>query len=87
MVRSDDPGARPSDPPRHSTELPDKCWANIVDLQLDKLPRLDPAKLGDEKVPAPDQTENRQTREIFAAKAASDRASDAHAGVDQAEPG
>jgi ATP-dependent exoDNAse (exonuclease V) beta subunit len=56
--------------PRHSAELPDKCWANIVDLQLDKLPRLDPAKLGDEKIPAPDHTKNAQTREKFAAEAA-----------------
>jgi exodeoxyribonuclease-5 len=55
--------------PRHSAELPNKCWANIVDLRLDKLPRLDPAKLGDEKIPAPDHTENAQTREIFAAEA------------------
>ena len=50
--------------------FPDKCWANIVDLQLDKLPRLDPAKLGDEKIPLPDRAENTQTRAIFAAEAA-----------------
>jgi ATP-dependent exoDNAse (exonuclease V) beta subunit len=56
--------------PRHSAELHEKCWAKIVDLQLDKLPRLDPAKLGDEKIPAPDRAENTQTRAIFAAEAA-----------------
>jgi ATP-dependent exoDNAse (exonuclease V) beta subunit len=56
--------------PRHGAELSPNSWANIVDLQLDKLPRLDPAKLGDEKIPAPDRAENTQTREIFAAEAA-----------------
>jgi exodeoxyribonuclease-5 len=54
--------------PRHSAELADKCWANIVDLQLDEL--LDLTKLGDEKVPAPDYAQNAQTREIFAVEAA-----------------
>jgi exodeoxyribonuclease-5 len=53
--------------PRHSAELRDKCWANIVDLRLDELSCLDPAKLGDEKIRAPDHPENGQTREIFAA--------------------
>ena len=56
--------------PRHGAELSPNSWANIVDLQLDKLPRLVPAKLGDEKIPAPDRAENTQTREIFAAEAA-----------------
>jgi exodeoxyribonuclease-5 len=56
--------------PRHSVELSDKSWAKIVDLQLDKLPRLDPAELGAEKIPAHNRTENRQTRTIFAEEAA-----------------
>jgi ATP-dependent exoDNAse (exonuclease V) beta subunit len=56
--------------PRHGAELPEKCWANIVDLQLDKLPRLVPAKLGDEKIPTPDRAGNTQTRAIFAAEVA-----------------
>jgi ATP-dependent exoDNAse (exonuclease V) beta subunit len=56
--------------PRHSAELSDTCWANIVDLQLDELPRLDLAKLGDEKISEPDGAQNAQTPEIFAAEAA-----------------
>jgi ATP-dependent exoDNAse (exonuclease V) beta subunit len=31
--------------PRHTAELSEKSWAKIVDLQLDKLPRLDQAEL------------------------------------------
>ena len=56
--------------PRHGAELSPNSWANIVDLQLDKLPRLVPTELGDEKIPVPDRAENTQTREIFAAEAA-----------------
>src|SRR5262249_1898808 len=56
--------------PRHSAKLPDKCWANIVDLQLDKLPRLNPAELGTEKISAPERAENAQTGEVFAVEAA-----------------
>jgi ATP-dependent exoDNAse (exonuclease V) beta subunit len=56
--------------PRHSAELSDKSWAKTIDLQVDKLPRLDPAELGAKKSPATDRTENRQTRAIFAEEAA-----------------
>ena len=56
--------------PHHTADLPDGCWANIVDLKLDRLVVLDPASLGKPKIPAPDRTGNAQTRAIFAAEAA-----------------
>ena len=55
--------------PRHSVKLPDKSWANIVDLGLNQLVRLDAAKLGKPTIPAPDRTANAQTRAIFTAEA------------------
>jgi exodeoxyribonuclease-5 len=56
--------------PRHSAKLPDGCWAQIVDLGLASLVRLDPAKLGKPASVASDRHENAQTRPIFAAEAA-----------------
>jgi ATP-dependent exoDNAse (exonuclease V) beta subunit len=56
--------------PHHSAKLSDGCWANLVDLKLNQLLRLDPAKLGDGKMPDAAQATNMQTRAIFAAEAA-----------------
>jgi exodeoxyribonuclease-5 len=55
--------------PRHSATLPDKSWAQIVDLDLPSLPPIDPARLGTVKPRAPDATENSQTKAIFEAEA------------------
>jgi ATP-dependent exoDNAse (exonuclease V) beta subunit len=56
--------------PHHSSKLPDGCWANIVDLGLERLVRIDPAKLGEVKMPAAARAANTQTRTVFAADAA-----------------
>ena len=55
--------------PRHSASLPDKSWAQTVDLDLPSLPALDPVQLGDAKPRMADATENSQTQAIFAAEA------------------
>jgi ATP-dependent exoDNAse (exonuclease V) beta subunit len=51
--------------PRHSAKLPDECWAHIVDLGLSDLGGIDPAKLGEGRVPPAQTRENQQTRETF----------------------
>jgi exodeoxyribonuclease-5 len=32
--------------PRPSADLPDRCWANIIDARIAELPAIDPAALG-----------------------------------------
>jgi exodeoxyribonuclease-5 len=55
--------------PRHSATLPDECWDHVVDLGLSGLGGIDPAKLGEGRVPPPETSENQQTREVFAEQA------------------
>ncbi len=54
---------------RHASKLPDKSWAQTVDLDLASLPALNPDQLGDAKPRTADAAENSQTRAIFAGEA------------------
>ena len=72
--------------PRHGAELFPNSWANIVDLQLDSSLALFKAKLGDEKIPAPDRVENTPDAGDIRGGSGADHAGDAQGGVDKAEP-
>ena len=52
--------------PRHSAQLPDNSWAKAVNLELEKLPALDPKKLPASSATTQNLAKNPQTREIFA---------------------
>jgi hypothetical protein len=55
--------------PRHTAQLPDKCWAKILDLGLADLNAIDRESLGARADAAAKAKENGQTREIFAGEA------------------
>ena len=55
--------------PRHSPELADNSWGQIVDLGLAGLPAIDPAALPDRMGQPTEAVDNPQTRAVFAAEA------------------
>ena len=55
--------------PRHSPDLARGSWGRVVDLGLGALPVVDPASLPDHVAQPPEASDNRQTRDRFAAEA------------------